>query len=50
MTAPTAERVDSSASGHRWLEVSNVVLALAWRIRACTVLMSAPDAINSDAK
>jgi hypothetical protein len=46
MTAPTAERVDSSASGHRWLYVSNVVRAVACLIRACTVLMSAPDAIS----
>ena len=30
--------------------MSRVVRALAWRIRACTVLMSAPEAIKSDAR
>jgi len=50
MTLPTAARVDSSASGHKWPEVSSVVLASAWRIRACTVLMSAPDATSTEAK
>ena len=50
MTAPIAERVDSSASGHKWLYVSSVVRADARRIRAWTVLMSAPEKISSDAR
>ena len=38
ITAPIAERVVSSASGHKCPYVSSVVRAVAWRIRACTVL------------
>jgi hypothetical protein len=34
MIWPIAALVDSSASGHKWLYVFNVVVALAWRIRA----------------
>lgn len=49
MTAPTAVRVDSSASGHKWPYVSSVVRALACRMRPCTVFMSAPEAMSSDA-
>jgi len=49
MTAPIAERVDSSASGHKWLYVSSVVRADTCRIRAWTVLMSAREKISSDA-
>jgi hypothetical protein len=50
ITAPTAARVDSSASGHKCPNVSSVVRTLAWRIRACTVLISARDAIGNDAR
>jgi len=50
MAAATAVRVDSSASGNMWPQVSRVVRADAWRIRACTVLMSEPELMSSDAK